>query len=100
MLSTLATVTVTGANTATVLSATRIPCHSFMFHADSGGGIVWVGDSNVASTGGSERGIPVAAGAVSPNFTNEISPNDLDLSKIYIASTNTASKVHVLYIEA
>lgn len=98
-LKTAASKTVTGANTATVLTATRQVAHTMYIYAFAGNGaVVWVGDLNVSSTPSSERGVALAAGAIL-TLTSEVAPNDLDLSQTWIASTSSTAKVGIAYIE-
>lgn len=96
---TIASKVVSGANAATALTASRTPAHVVYVYAfAANGAVVWVGDANVSSTASSEQGVALAAGATQ-QFTSEIAPNDLDLSKIFIASTSSTAKVGIAYIE-
>src|SRR5437762_2977156 len=94
-LKSLPAVTVTGANTATKLAATRTPCHMFAIQCTQAS---WLGDSNVNSTPASERGLPLAINTTQ-QIVDEMAANDLDLSQIYFSSTNAAAKAYVIYIE-
>lgn len=99
MLFTLPGVTVTGANTATVFSSTQQFAHSvIIFNSATSAALVWIGDSLVSSTSGSERGFPVAIGAIY-TLVDEGSPNGFDLSKLYFASVSGSSKIFVSYTQ-
>ena len=98
MIKTLPSVTVTGANTATKLTATHQRAHSVILYSLVG--TIWIGDSSVNSTPGSERGVAIAATAAPFTLTEESSPNSFELSQIFVSSTNAAGKVGVAFTEA
>ncbi len=93
-------ITVTGANTATALSATSVPCHSIILSSTGGNTApIFYGDSNVSSTPGAERGAFIASGG-SATLTEESSPDGFNLKQVYIASTSATAKIYIAYTEA
>lgn len=94
-LKTIPSVVVTGPNTPTPLSTTRLVAHSLIATAAAGNAApVWIGDSSVNSTPGGEAGTPIAPGG-SFSLTEEMSPNGENLATIYISSTSGTAKVHL-----
>jgi hypothetical protein len=91
----LATVTVSGADTATILTATRTPCKIAIIQAlSSNTDDVYFGDSTVDS--GDKLGICLAP---RESITLGGENNELLLSTFYIASQTTSQKVNVFYLQ-
>lgn len=98
----LVNATVTGANTATRITAgessptTRIAANTVCIHAvNTNAASVFIGDSSVESS--TRTGIELTPGS-SLWFPVAAAPNALNLADIYFASTSASASVSCMYV--
>ncbi len=100
---TLGPLTVSGANTATQISATRISCHHFVIQVSSDNtDVVWIGDSRITPAGGGLLLQVPVAGATLPYVgvpSVEGAPNNFNLQDWYFCSPTAGQKINLIYVQ-